>query len=175
MWVHKNRGFAGAPGAGRIEAAPVRGDGELAFFEPIGVLAMLTIFVAAAAIAGIYFTRGEAPMPAAPKVISTFPTQGATVAPGRINLSVTFDRPMRPQSYSFVQKSAETYPDCGANQPVQSADGRTFKLTCKLEPGRRYEVWFNNPPYMNFVDPNGAPAVPFGLSFQTTPDSNRSR
>ncbi len=138
-------------------------------------LTMLTAFVAAAAIAGIHLIPGEAPKPAAPKVISTFPTQGATVRPGRMNLSVTFDRPMRSRSYSFVQRSAETYPDCGTNQPVQSADRRTFTLTCEVEPSRRYEVWFNNPPYMNFADQNGTPAVPFGLSFQTKPSSSRSR
>ena len=137
-------------------------------------LTMLTAFVAAAAaaIAGIHLISGEASKPPAPKVISTFPTQGATVRSGRMNLSVTFDRPMRSRSYSFVQKSAETYPDCGTNQPVQSADRRTFTLTCEVEPGRRYEIWFNNPPYMNFADQNGAPAVPFGLSFQTKPGSN---
>ncbi len=92
-----------------------------------------------------------------------------------MKLSVTFDRTMRPRSYSFVQKSAETYPDCGTNEPVQSGDGKTFTLTCKVQPGRRYEVWFNDPPYLNFADQNGVPAVPFGLSFKTKPDSGHSR
>lgn len=134
---------------------------------------MLTASIAAATIAGIAFISGEAPKAAPPKVISTFPTQGDTVAPGPIELRVTFDRPMRGKSYSFVQKSAETYPDCGTNQPVQSDDRKTFTLTCNVEANRRYEVWFNNPPYLNFAGENGDPAVPFGLSFQTKPGPSR--
>ncbi|MCU6453554.1 Ig-like domain-containing protein [Sphingomonas sp. A2-49] len=135
---------------------------------------MLIAFIAATAIAGIAFVSDKALKPAPPKVISTFPTQGAIITPGPIKLSVTFDRPMRQRSYSFVQKSAETYPDCGTNQPVQSNNGKTFTLTCKVKAGHRYEVWFNNPPYLHFAGENGDPAVPFGLSFQTKPSANSS-
>lgn len=155
---------SGPPHVGATESSP--------FSSRWRFLTMLTAFVAAAAIGGIHLISGEAPKPAAPKVISTFPTQGATVEPGPTDLSVTFDRPMRPRSYSFVQRSAETYPNCGTNQPTQSADGRTFTLTCEAEPHRRYEVWFTNPPYTNFTDQNGAPAVPFRLNFQTKPNAN---
>jgi DNA-binding CsgD family transcriptional regulator len=106
----------------------------------------------------------------APKVIATAPANGALVRPGRITLSVTFDRPMRRQSYSFVQRAAETYPNCGAKRPTQSRDGRTFTLQCLLSPGRRYEVWFNSPPYTNFVSEAGVRAEPYQLLFRSRSD-----
>ncbi|NYD91199.1 LuxR C-terminal-related transcriptional regulator [Sphingomonas melonis] len=140
-----------------------------------GLATMITILAAAAMIAGVRSTVGDMPQSVAPKVVRTVPAQGATVAPGPLTLSVTFDRPMRPGSYSFVQKSAQTFPDCGSNQPVQSADGRTFTLRCEVQLGRRYELWFNSPPYMNFTDRAGVPALPFGLFFQTGRAPARSR
>ena len=104
---------------------------------------------------------------AAPSVVQTNPASGAAVAPGPLKLSVTFDRPMRPGNFSFVQKDPATYPDCGRNMPAQSADGRTFTLQCTVQPGRSYEVWFNSPPYMNFKAVDGTLAVPFQLKFRT--------
>lgn len=129
------------------------------------LLAMLTVFAAAMIAIGAQIGAANGAAPAAPRVVSTYPKQGATIDAGTLRLRVSFDRPMRAQSYSFVQKSAATYPDCGANRPEQSADGRTFTLICMVRPGGRYEIWFNDPPYLNFVDPGGVPAVPFGLHF----------
>jgi len=131
-----------------------------------GIPMMISTIVAGTILAGAHVISTNTSTPAAPNVVSTFPTLHAVVAEGPINLSVTFDRPMRRQSYSFVQKSAETYPHCGRNQPAQSADGRTFTLKCEHQAGHQYEIWFNSPPYMNFIDENGAPAVPFGLRFR---------
>lgn len=74
---------------------------------------------------------------------------------------------MLPGNYSFVQKDPATYPDCVPGAPAQSADGRTFTLECKVQPGREYEVWFNSEPYMNFKGVTGIPAVPFQLKFRT--------
>jgi DNA-binding CsgD family transcriptional regulator len=132
-----------------------------------GVPVMLSAILVVAAL----IVRGGSPAsgtPAtAPRVVATFPAAGAVIPAGTIALRVTFDRPMRPGNYSFVQMAAQTYPDCGDNRPGQSADGRTFILHCRLEPGRHYEIWFNSPPYMNFVDGTGVPAVPFQLLFRT--------
>lgn len=131
-----------------------------------GVLLMLsaTLIVAALAILGGAPKSGGAAT--APHVVSTSPAAGAVVPAGTIALRVTFNRPMRPGSYSFVRKAVETYPDCGDNRPEQSADGRTFTLHCRLEPGRQYEIWFNSPPYMNFVDEAGVVATPYQLLFR---------
>jgi hypothetical protein len=100
-------------------------------------------------------------------VVDTIPSSGAVVAAGALELSVTFDRPMRPGNYSFVRKDPTTYPNCAPEAPTQSADGRTFTLPCTVEAGREYEVWFNSEPYMNFKGEDGTPAVPFQLRFRT--------
>ncbi len=80
---------------------------------------------------------------------------------------MTFDRPMLPQSYSFVHRDPATFPKCLVSAPIQSNDGRTFTLPCPVEPGRSYEIWFNGEPYMNFRSPDGASAIPFQLKFRT--------
>ena len=101
-----------------------------------------------------------------PRVVATSPAPGAVVAPGPLILRVTFDRPMRPGSYSFVQVSGDTYPECGTNLPEMSSDRRTFTLHCTVREGRSYEIWFNSPPYMNFKSDEGIAAEPFQLKFQ---------
>lgn len=132
-----------------------------------GAALMLSAILVVAAL----IVRGGVPAsstPAtAPRVVATSPAAGSIVPAGTIALRVTFDRPMRRGNYSFVRKAVETYPDCGDNRPEQSADGRTFTLRCRLDPGRHYEIWFNSPPYMNFVDAAGVAASPYQLVFQT--------
>lgn len=102
----------------------------------------------------------------APAVVRTSPASGAVVAPGAAVLSVTFDQAMAEGSFSYVQKSAETFPQCAFPAKL-SPDGRTFAVNCTLEPGRDYEIWFNSPPYMNFKSASGAPAEPHQLLFRT--------
>lgn len=99
-----------------------------------------------------------------PTVVTTTPAAGAKISPGPFLLSATFDRPMMDGSYSFVQVSKNTYPDC-KGQPARSRDGRTFTLRCTARAGRKYEVWFNRAPYMNFKSIRGAPAKPIRLTF----------
>jgi hypothetical protein len=101
----------------------------------------------------------------APTVVLTNPSADAVIAPGPFTLSVTFDQPMAEGSFSFVQKSSETFPNC-AFPAVLSSDKRTFMVRCTAEPGRSYEIWFNSPPYMNFKGVNGTPAQPHQLLFR---------
>jgi DNA-binding CsgD family transcriptional regulator len=106
--------------------------------------------------------------PAAPRVVATAPAKGSVIRPGSFVLSVTFDRPMREGSYSFIQVSAETYPSCDG-RPTLSADRRTYSLRCSARPGGRYEIWFNREPFMNFKSKEGVAAVPYQLRFTTRP------
>ena len=99
-----------------------------------------------------------------PTVITTMPAVGAKISPGPFLLSATFDRPMMDGSYSFVQVSKNTYPEC-KGRPTRSPDGRTFTLRCTARAGRQYEVWFNRPPYLNFKSIRGVPAKPVRLTF----------
>jgi hypothetical protein len=127
------------------------------------------IFIAVAAFA-LGSNRDENAAPPAttapPRVLTTSPAKGDTVAPGPFLLTVTFDGPMTDGSYSFTRTSPETYPDC-AYPPSLSRDRRTFTLRCKAAAGRNYEIWFNHPPYMNFRGVNGVSSAPYQLLFRT--------
>jgi hypothetical protein len=130
----------------------------------IGVVMAVAIATTFALIAMI---GSHAAQPSPPTVVRTNPSFGAVIAPGRLRLSVTFDRPMLSENYSFVQKDVATFPKCERGAPKQSADGRTFTLECTVDPGKSYEVWFNSPPYVAFKALDGTPAVPFQLTFRT--------
>lgn len=123
----------------------------------IGSIAMSIIILSA------IFLLPAAPAQA-PRVVATSPGAESTIAPGPFILSVTFDQPMRERSYSFVQISPETYPDCD-NKPVLSGDRRTFSMRCSAKPGQRYDIWLNRPPYRNFRSASGLEARPFRLAF----------
>jgi DNA-binding CsgD family transcriptional regulator len=156
-------------GASRFGAAPVgRADGTFrhaALLWMLGGLLMIGIAVAAAW-SLMSATGGPAAGAATgAHVVSTTPRQGAVIAPGRFTLSVTFDRPMMADSYSFVQVSSDTYPSCFANRPTVSRDRRTFSMSCTAAAGRQYQVWLNSPPYLNFRAINGVSAEPFQLRF----------
>ncbi|MDK8185147.1 hypothetical protein HP438_03925 [Sphingomonas zeae] len=129
---------------------------------PVMISAMTTVAILGAT----HVASGDAAKPTAPHVVSTVPATGAVVPAGPIIMKVTFDRPMRQGSYSFVRVSPDTYPDCGDNPPVQSADGRTFALTCSVRSGKSYEVWFNSSNYRNFTGEDGVPAAPYRLGFR---------
>jgi hypothetical protein len=101
-----------------------------------------------------------------PKVVSTSPAQRQVADAGSLVLSVTFDRPMLPGSFSFCRTSPETYPET-IGGPVLSSDGRTYSLRCNVQPCRQYEVWFNRPPSMNFRALDGTSAEPYQLTFST--------
>lgn len=102
----------------------------------------------------------------APKVVSVSPVDGSTIAPGPFNLNIMFDRPMLEGSYSFVQISPETFPDCQPNAQL-SADRKSYAMRCAATAGRKYEVWFNRPPYMNFKSADGISAQPHRIRFRT--------
>jgi hypothetical protein len=104
-----------------------------------------------------------------PRVVATSPADGSTVTPGPFDLTVRFDRPMRKGGYSFVQVSADTFPDCSPNAPI-SPDGMSYTMRCTAKAGRSYEVWFNRPPYMNFRSLGGLPAQPHRIRFKAKSD-----
>jgi len=123
--------------------------------------------VAIAATIGIMAALGSQAIGARePTVVRTSPSENAVIAPGPLTLSVTFDQPMSDCSFSFVQKSTETFPHCDFPAEL-SSDKRTFTVRCTVQRNRNYEIWFNSPPYMNFKGANGVPAQPHQLLFRT--------
>jgi hypothetical protein len=105
--------------------------------------------------------------PPAPKVLATSPKEGATIDRGPFVVSVTYDRPMQPGSYSFAGPQELAPEACGT--PELSTDGRTYSMRCNASAGRMYELWFNREPYMNFQSTEGARAEPYRLTFKSTP------
>jgi DNA-binding CsgD family transcriptional regulator len=128
-------------------------------------LGLAMALIAVTIFAALWLNPKSDPAASAPRVVATNPRVGAVVPSGPLTLSVTFDRPMRRGSYSFVQVSAGSYPEC-AGRPAHSADGRTFTLRCTVRPGRSYEIWLNRQPYMNFTAEDGTPALPYQLTFR---------
>ena len=102
-----------------------------------------------------------------PRVVETFPANNATdVDPATSEIRVTFDSAMTDGSWSWVRSSSEAFPE-SAGDVHYLADMKTCVMPVKLEPGRKYVVWFNTANYQNFKDREGRPAVPHLLSFTT--------
>ncbi|HEU4960321.1 MAG TPA: LuxR C-terminal-related transcriptional regulator [Sphingomonas sp.] len=136
----------------------VAGASRLAFYL-VGTVVM--IFLAATAFV-LWMQRP--PADPHPHVVSTYPAEGSVIAPGAFTLTVTFDRPMLEGSMSYTRSSADTQVDCRFPATL-SADRRTFTVQCSAAPGRRYEVWFNREPYMNFRSAEGVSSRPYRLRF----------
>lgn len=124
-------------------------------------MAMTGFAAVALALVFTYLPQAEPP-----RVVSTNPEQGARLTAGRTTIRVTFSRPMKRQSYSFVALDMVTYPDC-AKTPRQSSDNRSFELDCTLKPGRSYAIGLNYASFRNFRSMDGAPAEPMVLRFTT--------
>jgi len=129
---------------------------------PLGVSALVILASVIGAVSALVVS-GQAAPKGPPSVVATYPKPGAVVPAGTITLKVTFDRPMR-ASWSFISRDARSTPACDG-APMQSADGRSFSMTCKVEPGRAYWMGFNNAMHNKFASIDGVPATPAGLAF----------
>jgi len=79
-----------------------------------------------------------------PKLVSTFPADGAVVKPGVIVLRLTFDLPMA--CPGLLDADFRIPNPCPAPliDPVISKDRRTFLSICVVEPNVRYAIWLNH-------------------------------
>jgi DNA-binding CsgD family transcriptional regulator len=128
----------------------------------LGVTAMTALAAAVGAFAALAVSAPQGP----PRVVSTYPAVGAEVPAGRIQIKVTFDRPMA-AAWSFViARDRASFPDC-APIPTQSKDGRSFTLDCTVKAGRDYWIGFNNERARKFQSVTGVPAAPATLQFST--------
>lgn len=102
---------------------------------------------------------------AAPQVIATTPPTGdGSVAPGLVDIRVTFDQPMDRASYSFATLGSG-FPDV-AGQPYW-IDDFTILLPVHLQPGAGYWLMVNSPSLHGFRNRSGEPAAPYLLAFWT--------
>jgi hypothetical protein len=127
------------------------------------ILAGLFISTTALVASAEELTVASAP----PVVVSTEPRAGQTgVAPGTTEIRVTFSRPMRDGSWSWVKLSDTSFPKTTGN-PRFLHDQRTCVLPVSLGLGKTYAMWLNHPPYEYFQDQDGHKAVPYLLVFET--------
>jgi hypothetical protein len=122
-----------------------------------------TTFAAAVAFAGAAHAQ---PQPSAPKVVATYPSDGAHVPPSIAELKVSYDHRMM-ASWSFATRSEKAFPEV-LGAPSLSPDHITISLPIRLEPNRTYVVWLNTERYKNFKSEDGEAAEPYRLTFHTT-------
>lgn len=154
----------------------------IGFLTCCGILTALAIVVgdpggniwAQDAPAGEPQAADEAPRPAfdadmPPVVVKTLPALGdKEVDPALEELKVTFDRPMDPDSYSWVIDT-----DLGARPMKYRAvvrwedDERTCVLAAKLRPGTLYAFGANSVRHHGFRSVDGRIAVPHWVVFRT--------
>jgi serine/threonine protein kinase len=102
-----------------------------------------------------------------PVVVRTTPISGTRdVAPGIVELSVTFSKDMVDESWSWCTAWDDSMPET-IEQAHYLADHRTCVIKARLEPGRTYATWLNSDKFENFRGVDGSPALPYLLIFET--------
>jgi beta-lactamase regulating signal transducer with metallopeptidase domain len=100
-----------------------------------------------------------------PKVVSLSPENGAKgVAPGTVEIAVTFDMPMDP-GYSWVGQGPNLPEFVG--DPTWSEDRRTCSLTAQLKPNWYFSFGLNSSHHINFQSASGVPLTPVTWDFHT--------
>jgi len=106
-----------------------------------------------------------------PVVVKTVPESGAKeVAPGIVEIKVTFSKEMTDYSWSWTTAWPGSTPEA-LGKPKYEADRKTCVMKVKLEANKTYAYWLNSEKFKNFKDRQGHAAVPYLLAFQTTDPS----
>lgn len=102
----------------------------------------------------------------APKIISTFPALGKTnVDPALTEIEITFDKPMRDNSWSICQANPTLYPKI--NQVSYDESCTVLTVQVELEPERDYLMWFNFRKHKNFTSTDEHPLEDTQYWFRT--------
>jgi len=103
----------------------------------------------------------------APVVVKTVPEAGSKdVAPGIVEIRVTFSKPMTDQSWSWSTAWKDSVPE-SIGKPHYEADQKTCVLKVKLEANRTYGYWLNSQNFHGFRDRQNHPAIPYLFAFKT--------
>jgi len=103
----------------------------------------------------------------APVVVKTVPEAGSKdVAPGEMEIKITFSKEMTDQSWSWSTAWKDFTPE-SIGKPHYEADHKTCVLKVKLEPGKTYGWWINSQKFHGFQDTQHHPAIPYLLTFRT--------
>lgn len=100
-------------------------------------------------------------------VVKAVPEAGSKeVAPGVVEIRVTFSKPMTDQSWSWSTAWKDSTPEI-IGKPKYDADKKTCVVKAKLEAGKTYGYWLNSDKFHGFKDEKGHSAVPYLLVFKT--------
>ena len=103
----------------------------------------------------------------APVVVKTVPEAGSKdVAPGVMEVKITFSKDMMDRSWSWSTVWQDSSPE-SVGKPHYDADHRTCIMKVKLEPNKTYGWWINSQSFHNFKDAQGRAAVPYLFVFRT--------
>lgn len=103
----------------------------------------------------------------APVVVKTVPEAGAKdVAPGEVEITVTFSKEMADNSWTWAAAWKDSTP-ASIGKPRYDASMKTCTLKVKLEPNKTYGYWINSQKFSGFRDKQGKVAVPYFFVFQT--------
>jgi len=111
------------------------------------------------------------PTTSAPKLVASYPAEGAAARPGVVVMKLTFDQEMAPNGFDLASVApadaagAET-PPC-LKVPRLLNDAKTFVLLCTLRAGRSYAVALNSGPAEGFMNIGDRRATPHILRFTT--------
>ncbi|HEX4098862.1 MAG TPA: hypothetical protein VHX64_19190 [Caulobacteraceae bacterium] len=78
-----------------------------------------------------------------PKLVSSFPADGAVVKPGLVVFRLTFDLPMACMGVLEPVLLVDNPCPAPLIDPVISKDRRTFMTVCLVQPSDRYGVWLD--------------------------------
>jgi len=109
--------------------------------------------------------------PKDPKVVATFPADGASIASGTVVIKIVFDQPMTPEAWAYDRAKTGVFPDCLA-RPRLLPDKRTFVLLCSLAADQSFAMKINGAP--GFVSAAYRAVPPFQIRFSTTDASTLS-
>jgi len=128
---------------------------------------LTALLIGAACQFGPLITRAQNVDSVAPVVVKTVPEAGAKdVAPGEVEIRVTFSKEMMNGSWSWSTAWKDSSPEF-VGKPAYDTDGKTCVVKVKLEPNKTYGFWLNSQSFHNFKDKQGHAAVPYLFVFQT--------
>ena len=131
-----------------------------------GTAAVLATGAAAAPLPNVVAPLTVSPRGDPPKIVTSFPAAGETIAPGALVMRITFDQPMDEHGFAFAPAQNAPTPDC-LKTPRLLNDEKTFVLLCTTRPNTGYVFAFNAAPQGGFENIGGVRAAPSTLSFST--------
>jgi hypothetical protein len=106
-----------------------------------------------------------------PKVVSSYPAAGETIASGVLVVRITFDQPMAEDGFDVTAGAEGPEPNC-LKTPRRLNDEKSFVLLCTTAPNSRYALALNAGTGGGFANLGGTRAASAELVFSTD-DSDR--